>query len=351
MMGIGSGTRRTSGRHTHLAWLALPCLLFVAAPSAEALNIEVNYEPGVPADAQTAFNSLVATYNSTFANTNTVSIDFQFAGSSVGNTSTLLDLISYKNWVKDMTATSGLFPGNNYLATAIGTLPGSDPIGAGSVYVRGGDIGAIGVTAGQIISTFNAQPGGYASTITFGTNNNFAYNGKPATNQADFLTYASHELNEALGIGSLLNGYANNNTNVTGANNYFEAEDFFRYGTNQDHLITTDPNAKVYFSYDGGKTLVDQFNEDNNAGGNLKLDRGDWIWGNTNAPTGSHIEVQNAVAYVGQAAPLLTANPTTSEFIVLSTLGYSVPEPSAITLAGLALAASTVLRRNWNRRA
>jgi len=345
-----NGTKTDSGRFAGLALLALSGLLF-AAPRALALTITVNYEPGVPAAAQTAFSSLVNTYNSTFVNNASVSIDVQFSGSGFGGASTLLDLISYSDWVKDMTATSGLYPANNYLATGIGTLGASDPIGAGKVYVRGGDAGAIGVTAGQIISTANNQPGGYASTITFGTNSNFAYNGKPGTNQYDFLGIASHELNEALGIGSLMNGFANNNTNVTGANNYFEGEDFFRYGTNKNHFITTDPNAKVYFSYDGGKTLVDQFNEDNNAAGNPKLDRGDWVWGNSGAPSGSHIEVQNAVTYVGQAAPLLTASPTTSEFVVLSTLGYSVPEPSALALAGVGVVLGAVVRRNRRRQA
>lgn len=321
--------------------LGLAFAAWAAAPSVGvAMTIIPTYEGSVPAAATNAFNSLVKMYDSTFVNNMTVNIDITFAGNGLGGSADLFNYIAYTNWVSDLKATSALYPNNTCLSSGINSLTATDPIGNGFLYVQSADAMAIGVPASQIITNFNVggNGAGYNATLTFGTNINFNFTGSPSTNQFDFLTTASHELNEALGIGSLLTGQANNtDAAFGGTNNSFLPQDFYRYGTNMNHLITTVSNASVFFSYNGGKTLVAQFNQDNNAGGNTSADRNDWIYGNNGPPTGTNILVQNAVGYPGQAAPLLNASPTTPEFQVLSTLGYSVPEPTTVALLGLAL--------------
>jgi hypothetical protein len=323
-------------------------LLVISALAGQAqptTKINVNYEAGVPQAAQDAFNYVKGLYETSFYNPVTVNIDVRFTPGGLGGSDTSWVDISYANWKTDMNATSALFPGNSYLAAAKGTLPNTDPIGNGTVEVRSADAKAIGVTAGQIIASHNNSiNAAYDAVLTFNSASNFfSFTGLATSNRYDFMSTAAHELNEALGIGSNLTPLTNN----AALPSQFEAFDFFRYNSSGNRFITTDPNAAVYFTYDPTLAVYpDRFNQDHNAGGNASADRNDWIWGNFG--TSATIEVQNAIGYQNQAAPLINANPTTSEYMALATLGWSVPEPSSFALMTLSL---VFLFRRIQRRA
>jgi hypothetical protein len=145
------------------------------------------------------------------------------------------------------------------------------------------------------------------------------------------LSTAAHELNEALGIDSTLSNL--NNGDALPANTNWAAEDYFRYtaGPVRTHLISTDKNDAVYFNNDPANNGIDRFNQDSAFG-----DRNDWIWGNFDNPSATQ-EVQNAIGYKGEVDPLINSVPTTSEYIALATLGYSVPEPSCLVLAAFGM--------------
>jgi hypothetical protein len=76
----------------------------------------------------------------------------------------------------------------------------------------------------------------------------------------------SHEMDEALGFGSVLNGTTNGDPSPTG---FVLPQDLFRYDQNGHRSFTTDLNALAYFSLDGMNDLA-QFNQYDGG------DFGDW---------------------------------------------------------------------------
>ena len=279
------------------------------------LVIVPTYAASVPAAAQAAFNNLIQLYENTFSNPITIKLDVRFGNTGLGSSSTNTVSVPYSVWVDHLTANATANPQNTFEKEALSNLPVSDPLGNGEVILTTADARAIGISQGQVIAG-NLTPQ-FDSTITFSShaNVNFEYNQVATPGHFDFMDVAAHELNEALGIGSALTNLPNNGTVPMGD---FEAEDYFRYQTGSTARdITLNPTANVSFSYDGGKTDVAQFNQDDDFG-----DRNDWIYGNGSSPP-SNPFVQDAVAFPGQVAPILISSAgQTPESTVLSVLGY-----------------------------
>ena len=285
--------------------------------AAGGFKINVTYDPSVPAAAQTAFNSVVSTYESVYTSNITVNIDVLFGNTGLGESSTQQTGASYAAWRAAMVSNAAANPGNTYATAAAATLPGTDPIGNGNLFVNTANARALGLTANVPVD----------STLTFSNAIAFEYNGVPTSGTVDFMDVAAHELDEGLGIGSALTGLADNAPNPSGG---YAPEDYFRYSGPGTRLITTNPSAVVYFSYDGGKTLVAQFNQNYSADGASDLDRNDWIYGNFGCPA-ANPHVQDAIACYGQAVAVGTAPETT----VLTTLGYDSSISQTITFAAL----------------
>lgn len=150
---------------------------------------------------------------------------------------------------------------------------------------------------------------------------------------------ASHKINETLGLGSALDGASD----VEGTASVYNVGslDFFRYSgydtvtSTGIRSFTSDSAATSYFSDDGGKTPIVNFNQ---AGGGS--DYHDWA-------TGTTPQVQDAFS-----TPNTTANAFNgaSEYQALNDVGYNrsngnpaspAPEPSEF--AGLGFAALSVL--------
>ena len=84
---------------------------------------------------------------------------------------------------------------------------------------------------------------------------------------------------------------------------FYEPEDYFRYSAPGVRAITTSPTAIVYFSYDGGKTNVAQFNQAFSALNDSDLDRNDWIYGDSGCPA-ANPHIQDAISCSNQAEPV-----------------------------------------------
>src|ERR1051326_1588128 len=280
--------------------LAIPWLFSLTAMAQSNIAIDVTYDPNVPAAAQVAFNNVVSIYQSLFTNSITVNIHVQFGNVGLGHSLTKRCGVSYATWRGALDANSVAHGENTFAAEGIATLPATNPFATTLVAMRTANARALGFSDSVCQST----PADPDSTLTF-TNvpGTFEYTGIPTPGLFDFQDSAEHELNEALGIGSRLTGLANNDPVPS---DFFEAEDYFRYGLGGTRLISTDPAAKVYFSFDGGQRLFAQFNQDVNNG-----DRNDWIY--------ACLFIQDTNACVNSMVSI--GSP--SEITVLQTLGYN----------------------------
>jgi len=341
-------TRRTGRRVGFLLGGVLGALFATGQP-VQALLIKVSYPnmANVPAAAMAEINNVINLVDGSFINNATINLTVDFTTDcGLGCSSTNFQTYTYPAWRAAVIANSAANPQNPYQAAAVanpGVLPAADPIGNGNVEVLNADaraLGGLAVPAGNDSALrFNcfaqAPPN---ATKCDNAKSIFEFTGVATPKLYDFQNTFEHELDEALGLGSDLTGIANNDPLPA----LFEPYDYFRYSSTPGmRSLTTDPNAAVYFSYDG-KTDVDRFNQDNNAAATPPTDRNDWIWGNFGCPAAT-VEVQNAIGCQDQVAAYGFGSP---EFIALETLGYDpIPEPGTLTLLGTSLFGLAALRR------
>jgi hypothetical protein len=315
-------------------------LLLATAPALSAITINPIYGPNVPAQAQAAFNAIAATYAASFTNPGAINVELDWGSTGLGSSATPIGFLSYSDWRSLLQFDAVFSPQNPYLYAAANSLPASNPLpGNGNVSLTFADALALGILIPDITDGF----------ITINGNEPFEYNGVAEPNTFDFTAVAEHELDEILGINSALTGIANNGPLPSDPNSgtcadptaplpnqiCYTAEDYFRFDSSGAHEITTDPNAAVFFSYNGTSDVA-QFNQDNNAAGASGADRNDWVYGNFGCPAATPL-IQNAIACPGQAPAFSLNSP---EAVTLETLGYdAAPEPSAWLLFVLAAAA------------
>ena len=268
-------------------------------------------------NAENTINSVINTYEADILNSITVKITFSVNQSVLGSTNFSVYQIPYSSYVTALT--NHAVSADDF--AAITKLPSNgtvDPVtGLGSLDVKAPVIRALGIV------NAGANSGGTDATISLGTNSmNLTRTGTPNSSLYDLQSVVSHEIDEALGLGSSLGlGFQ-----------YVSPEDLFRYtgtggsgnpcSTVSGRSYTTGSTAKSCFSING-TTGLEQFNQ-NSSG-----DYGDWASNGT-------AQVQDAFGTAG-AEPNLATELRALDVIGYTTVQSSVPEPGTGLLISLAL--------------
>jgi len=304
------------------AFLAIGVFALVGSPRAQALVITPTFDSTITSDAnastiEASINQVIQLYQNTFTNNITVNITFQETTSGLGASSTFQQQTTYKNLINKFNALIGADPTETKFlqqAVTLGHLVAQnvDPVnGNGNVLISTANARAIGILTA----------GGTDSTISLNTSiMNLSRTGTIDPSKYDLMSVTMHEINEALGLYSALDGLASGAASPTGP---FGIMDLYRYDANGNRVLSTNASTASYFSIDG-TTRYEQFNQSGSG------DFHDWASGFV-----SSAQVQDATGTPGTAPNL-----GSGEINALLASGYTsalVPEPTSWILLGVGL--------------
>jgi hypothetical protein len=281
------------------------------------------------ATIESTINSALDAYTSGLTTTNvanvTIALQFNEMGSGLGQSSTFVNTVTYTQYRAALVTSSTSADD----ATALAHLaagPANPVNGSTSVDLTTALLRALGLPGGVL------GGGQFDSTIGLNTSiMNLSRSGAQDPSKYDLLAVVQHEVDEALGLMSALDGLSNGAAAPTGA---IGPMDLFRYSSTAGvRSFNTGASTSAFFSLDGTNDLV-QFNQ--LQGGDFH----DWF----SCPgSGSPARVQDACGSPGSQPNLGV------ELRALDAVGYTLvspaPEPASIGLTGLALAAGVVLIR------
>ena len=335
-------------RHRWAAALSALGVSLAAAVPAHAMIIHPVFDTTITsrsdaATIESAFITVAQAYQGAFSNAATINVGVSWGvvkGQAMGSgeLGTSLDnMYGYFSYaqMKGYLTTVAAKGADSALTAALKSLPSSIS-GMGQFAVASAEAKALG-----LISPTQVSKDGY---IGFSSTKAFDFdptNGITAGTY-DFQTVAAHELAEVLGRISGLQSA----TPI-----YRTIMDLFRYSA--PGVLSFSYNAASYFSIDGGKTRLGDFNY---GGGG---DRGDWL----QATGGS--DVQSAFLNMGQRGNLTAADLTLLDvlgwggtnlggtsmwsptLVAQSFIGTGVPEPQgwALMIAGFGLSGAALRRR------
>lgn len=283
--------------------------LNILASGPGGLTIVPTFASSITSDAQAAtiqatINAALAVYQNNFSDSTIVTITFQEMGSGLGQSSTYISTFGYLNYRAALLSHATTADD----AIAVASLPnvaGNPVNGNSSLKLTLPLARTLGFSA-------NTPPGQTDATISLNTSlMNLSLS---TTNPSKYSLFAvaCHEIDEVLGMGSVLNGLNNGDPTPTGP---ASPEDLFRYDATGARSLTTAANAASYFSLNGTTNQV-RFNQQ--QGGDFQ----DWYSYPSGAPTP---RVQDAFSTPG-ASPVPNV-----ELTVLDVLGYTriiAPRPS-----------------------
>ena len=225
----------------------------VRRDSRMGLTIDVNYDSSVshaPSGFTSAVASVVSYFELLFSDPITITIDVGYgevdgqslSSGALGESYTnFIAPVSYSTFKNALTADAK----TPIDASAIASLPTSDPTNGAGIDVSTAQAKALGLMPN------NNQVDGY---IGFSSSDPFTYNpnGRAVAGSYDFLGVVAHELSEVMGrISDLVSGASASS---------LTALDLFRYSAPGTRELVGGQAA--YFSVDGGKTNLDNFNTD-----------------------------------------------------------------------------------------
>ena len=321
------GTSQSGRRRVLALFLAAVAFAMTAAlPGYADVVIQPLYDSSITNDPNGAtiedtIAQAISVYKTVFSDPITVAITFrEDVTISLGASSTFFNVVPYAVYLSALTADAK----TNNDAIALAHLPPgpNNPVtGDPNMSVTTANLRAVGLP-------YNPPSGQSDSTISLNTSIMNLSRSSIDPNKYDLMSVVFHEIDEALGFGSSLNGKKNGDPSPTTS---VFPEDLFRYDQNGARSSTTDINAQAFFSIDGTTDLV-QFNQDA---------RGDFSdWSSSGTP-----RVQDAFATPG-ATPNLGV-----ELTALDVIGYDfkLPEPgtAVLVIAGLlAIAVRRMSRAN-----
>jgi hypothetical protein len=233
---------------------------------AGGLVFNITYDSSVsnaPAGFSNAITDVVNYYESVFSDPISVNIDVgwgevarQSLSGALGASETNLGGFSYSQ-VKTALAADAKSADD---ATAIASLPGSDPTGGGSFVLATAEAKALGLSAGTAVDGYV----GFSSSVNY----TFDPNNRAVSGAYDFIGVAEHEISEVMGRIALLG------TPIGGLSRTYSVLDLFRYSSPGVRQLVAGTTA--YFSLDGGNTNLNNFNTLSGE------DAGDWANGGGN---------------------------------------------------------------------
>jgi hypothetical protein len=319
-------------------WLA------TGAPASASLIINPTYDSSITGNANSAalqamIAQTIGIYQSLYRDPITISILFRYSttqpnGNALGaNTLAQSNYTvysqGYNTYINALKADATT--GND--ATANANLPAASsfPNNPTRIDVSSADGRAVGLsTPGAMNGSGAVGSGGtFDGIVTLNSGQPFQLSraGGIAANEYDIQQSTEHEIDEVLGLGSILPSTTDFTSNAA-----VRPEDLFRYSAPGTLSLTSSGSASSYFSINGGTTNLVAFNQ--NSGG----DYGDW--GANASPL-----VQLAFSSPGTQSDVSATSP---EGIALDVIGYdlSVPEPASMVLlvSGLVLLAAARMR-------
>ena len=258
----------------------------------KGLNIEINWDSSVATappqfitDVEQVANFYASALQPISSGPITIDVGYgeingsRIGGSALGESETNLQQVSYLQLTSAYAAT-GLI--NNF--------PSSPP--NGKFYVSDAEAQALG-----IITTPPTADG----HVGFSSKSNifdYSTSGTVPSNQYDFVGTVAHEISEVLG-------------RIFLSSKSISAYDFFHYSGPGVHDFAA--NGGGYFSIDGGKTVLANFNTAHGGDG------ADWGAGGTSISGGSAFDSFNAFGTRGQFSPV-----TQTDLTVLQALGFQL---------------------------
>jgi hypothetical protein len=299
---------------------------------------------------EAATNAAIGLYESLFTNPITVNILFRYSTTlpngacmtppcaigGVAESETAVYTSTWSTYLTDL-KTNLTANGDSNAVTAANNLPSTalaTDIITGSAGGR-----AVGLaTPGDMRTDGTTGVGGtFDGIVTLDSALQFSFNRSTGFgSQFDALSALEHEMDEVLGLGSILNTTVSTST-------AWRPQDLYRYSAPGTRSVSAAAGS-AYFSIDGGNTDIVNFNQNGGA------DFGDWL--DPSCPANPYL-VQNAVdCQVGTGPPNQYADisAVSPEGVTLDVLGYDLspaaaPEPGSILLMASGILLLAALRR------
>jgi hypothetical protein len=320
-----------------------------AAPARGQLIITPTFDSSITGNAnsaalQSAINTAIGVYQSLYTDNVNISILFRYSttqpngnplgGGTLAQSNYTLYSPTYNQYTTALAADAPK-SANDVIALANLPLASAFPNNPTNIPVSSANGRALPLgfgTPGAMSSNGNVGTGGtFDGIVTINSAQNFSLT-RPVGNvgKFDVLQSIEHEIDEVMGLGSILPG-----TLDFSGNPAVRPQDLFRYSAANTISLTSSGAATSYFSINKGVTSIVAFNQ-NSTG-----DYGDW--GTNPTPL-----VQLAFSNPNTQSDVTAGSP---EGINLDVIGYNlnpVPEPSSLALVGLGTLIAS--GRVWRKR-